>query len=1186
MQRLLDILPRLAHSHILTKGCIGQIALCGLLFFSACSQQNRGEADRLNDRSYAFHYRNLDSTLYYANRVLDLDADDACRAEALNNIVFVDIMRMDYSHADSILKVISSATDNQVELLVADIQQMRLCQRMSRNREFYDYREKAQQRFNRIHEEEDKLDERLKRRMVYAASEFAIVSSTYYYYVGLLPQSAAALNAINPRNEVHRDTAQYLSYLYNVGAGGIISKGSAQEIKQQEIECLIDCYAIAQRRGYKYFMANSLEAIAEHLLDETDHQRLIADNPAIKLIEDNQTVDEPAVTIHMTDRALEYFNDYGDIYQIAGAYRSLASCFMRGGDYNDAIRYLHMALEDKKINQAPDLVASIREQMSVAYAAVNDKPSSDYNRNLYLDLQENTRQDRYYESRAAQLETASSQLNIMILVVLFAIVLLLFLLWLFNRLSRKDRNDAELDSLLQPLRQWRQEQQRSSQLAEERVEEINEERQMCESRIADYSRQSLENRAKMSLINSVVPFIDRIINEVRMLMQRADEDEKVRQERFDYILQLTDKINDYNALLTDWIQLRKGKLSLHIESFPLSDVFDIVRKGWASYNVKGVELDVAESDAVVKADKVLTLFMINTLADNARKFTCSGGKVHVYAEESADFVEISVADTGEGMTAEELTNVLAPHSSSLIPNSSSIIDCRRTSFPNSKKGHGFGLLNCRGIIEKYKKMSQRFAVCLLSAESEKGRGSRFYFRLPKGVARLVVALVTLMSSSAATAQYAEPLRKAAAFADSAYYSNIAGTYDRTLMFADSCRIYLNEHYLTVCPGGKYPLLRMGNSSLMSPEVKWLRDSVDTNYDIILDMRNESAVACLALHRWKEYSYNNELYTRLFKELSADASLPAYCKMMRKQQSDKNVAVVILVIVLLSILPAYYLLYYRHRLYYRFCVEKVRDINNILVADTPSREKISRIDRIAIDAEFPDKLTKIVNEIHQALADDIALRQRQDTDVETAADELHKVQYECNQLYISNSIIDNCLSTLKHETMYYPSRIRQLVTTTDDLGQIRDLVAYYRDIYSILSQQAMRQFDHLHIPLSAVSLDRWFRSEEPLPKVIVNVMLLDNLMELLRKQNGGGMPALEAVKTDGNYVTFTVVMSGLTAADVPGGDIFAPTTADNIPFLVMRQTVRDISEITKRRGCGIWMSGSDITVRLPEYKQKT
>ena len=1177
------------------------ILLWNLFVFSACTQKDRGEADRLNDLAYASHYSNLDSTLHYADSVLRLDIDDARRAEALNNIAFVDIMRMDYGRADSILSTISTLTDNQVELLIADIQQMRLCQRMSRNREFYDFRERAQQRINRIREEEAKLDSRLLRRMVYAESEFAIVSSTYYYYVGLMPLSASALNAINPQGEVRRDTAQYLYYLYNVGAGGILNAGSAQEVQQKEIEKLVECYLVSIRNGYKYLAANSLQAIAEHLLEPSDCARILENNPGVRLIEESYNLPDSLIAGYMTEKALTYFVEYGDVYQIAGGYRSLASCFTRIGDFETAIYYLNMALKDKKITQAPDLVASIREQMSVAYSAVNDKQASDFNRNQYLDLQENTRQDRYYESRAAQLEATSSQLNLMIMVVIGAIILLVFLLWLFNHLSRRDRSEDELDSLLQPLRQWQEEQQRESQLAEERIEEINEERLMCEMRTSDYGRQNLENRAKMSLINSVTPFIDRIINEVRMLMSRPDESPQLRKERYDYILQLTDKINEYNALLTDWIQMRKGKLSLHIESFPIADVFDIVRKGKTSFNIKGVTLDVAESTAVVKADRVLTLFMINTLADNARKFTPANGKVSIFAEEHDDYVEISVKDTGEGMTKEVLENII--NSSSLIPNSSSLIPNSSSLIPHSQKGFGFGLLNCRGIIEKYKKMSQRFAVCLLSAESEKGRGSRFYFRLPKGAARLILALITFALSfscplntcakdafnRALPAELAESpaLQKAAAFADSAYYSNIDGTYEHTLFFADSCRIYLNEHYVTVCPGGKYLLMRQGHSEIQMPELKWLQDNVPTDYDIILDMRNESAVACLALHQWKEYGYNNEVYTRLFKELSADNSLPAYCKMMRKQQADKNIAIVILIIVFLMILPAYYLLYYRHRLYYRFCVEKVKDINAILAADTPSEEKLDAISRITDVAEYPERLTAIVDEIRKALADDISRRQRQNTDVETATDELHRAEYECNQLYISNSIIDNCLSTLKHETMYYPSRIRQLVSSTGELDQIRDLVAYYRDIYSILSQQAMRQFDRLHISLSVASLSRWFTADDNLPRVIVNIQMLDMLFDLLRKQNGGEKPTLKKFTSDREYVTLSFSVPRLTYAVSDEGDIFAPSVAANIPFLLMRQVVRDISETTNRRGCGIWMNGEDVTVRLPiEYKSLT
>jgi signal transduction histidine kinase len=70
--------------------------------------------------------------------------------------------------------------------------------------------------------------------------------------------------------------------------------------------------------------------------------------------------------------------------------------------------------------------------------------------------------------------------------------------------------------------------------------------------------------------------------------------------------------------------LRQGELSLHIESFPLQSLFDLLGKSKTSFQMKGIELQVEPTQAIVKADKVLTLFMLNTLADNARKFTDHG----------------------------------------------------------------------------------------------------------------------------------------------------------------------------------------------------------------------------------------------------------------------------------------------------------------------------------------------------------------------------------------------------------------------------------------------------------------------------------------------------------------------------------------------------------------------------------
>ena len=45
------------------------------------------------------------------------------------------------------------------------------------------------------------------------------------------------------------------------------------------------------------------------------------------------------------------------------------------------------------------------------------------------------------------------------------------------------------------------------------------------------------------------------------------------------------------------------------------------------------------------------------------------------------------------------------------------------------KGSGFGLMNCKGIIEKYKKTNELFRVCVFDIESEPGKGSCFTFTL-------------------------------------------------------------------------------------------------------------------------------------------------------------------------------------------------------------------------------------------------------------------------------------------------------------------------------------------------------------------------------------------------------------------------------------------------------------------------
>ena len=1004
--------------------------LLALLIFSACSSPDRQAVDKLNSLSYAYHYRHIDSTELFAQRAYDAAKGyDAGRAEALNNKAFVSIVRMDYDKAEQQLNEALSVTDNQIELYIAEVQLMRLCQRRSDNRAFYEHRERAESHLLRIREERDELPERLQRRMNYAETEMAIVNSTYYYYVGLERQSVEAIQTMDVE-AARRDTAQYLNYLYNVGAGGILTEGSAEQIRADEIECLERCLSIADRCHYPYFKAQALEGLADH-----------------------------TGSLELAEEALRLFTAYGDVYQIAGAYRTLASCYHAMGDDYQALDNLNKALADQRINQAPDLVASIREQLSVAYSAVDDKKQSDYNRNIYIDLQEQTRQDRELEARAGILDREATQLNWMILAVLVAIILLLFFLWLFNRLNRRQQDDHQLDDVLE---------QKQEEVAEARL------------RVERNERRHLEQRAKISLAMGILPLIDRIRHEVNHL-KLVNLDSLDNLESLDYIRELTDNINEQNEVLTQWIQLRQGELSMHVESFPLQALFDIVARSKKTFQMKGVDLRVSPTDASVKADRVLTLFMLNTLADNARKFTPDGGHVDISATESENYVEVSVADSGCGMSADALAHVF-DH--------------------KVQQGHGFGLMNCKGIIEKYRKTSQLFSVCSLQAESEEGRGSRFFFRLPKGVVRLLVVvmgLIGLMGHTDVCAQSA--LDRAHIFADSAYFSNINGTYARTLEFADSCRACLNAHYLQQQPKGQ--LLLQAESDNASPaEIEWLHGGIDTNYQIILDIRNESAVAALALHEWSLYAYNNKVYTQLFKELSADATLSDYCRTMQQSQQNKRIAVILLLVLLVLIVPAYYMLYYRHRLYQRFRQER-----------------------------------------------------QQQTNIEMADDELRRAELENANLHVANSVLDNCLSTLKHETMYYPSRIRQLVDA-GDMQSLAEVASYYRDLYSILIQQATSQVERIKLHVHPVELYG--------QKVLGDENLLHYLFELLKTKE------VTAEVKDDKYVDFHATLH-------------APLSTLN--FMMARQIVRDHGEATARRGCGIVIDNNLVNITLPRHNGK-
>ena len=109
---------------------------CG---YSSSSQIR--EVDSLNFRSYVYRYKNLDSCHIYAAKAYSMGNGYANgRAEALNNLAFHAFMQMDFEQSRTYLTKVYEESNNELERLIADIGMMKICQRTSANKEFYDHR--------------------------------------------------------------------------------------------------------------------------------------------------------------------------------------------------------------------------------------------------------------------------------------------------------------------------------------------------------------------------------------------------------------------------------------------------------------------------------------------------------------------------------------------------------------------------------------------------------------------------------------------------------------------------------------------------------------------------------------------------------------------------------------------------------------------------------------------------------------------------------------------------------------------------------------------------------------------------------------------------------------------------------------------------------------------------------------
>lgn len=166
--------------------------------------------------------------------------------------------------------------------------------------------------------------------------------------------------------------------------------------------------------------------------------------------------------------------------------------------------------------------------------------------------------------------------------------------------------------------------------------------------------------------------------------------------------------------LSDLSSIASRKYTMDILPVSLNDLIGEVVRGIAFLAERkkiNLSWDVPADLPMVNVDRARISQVVLNIVNNAIKYTPPGGSVTIRAKDEADHVIVSVHDTGIGIPKKDLENIFSGffHAGYKLS--------------YEYKGAGLGLALSKGIIESHGGR--------IWAESEVGKGSTFYFTLPK-----------------------------------------------------------------------------------------------------------------------------------------------------------------------------------------------------------------------------------------------------------------------------------------------------------------------------------------------------------------------------------------------------------------------------------------------------------------------